>query len=86
MYDVAAKWLSGIKGMYVDSLACVKVKGGENAWFRIDSGVRQRCIMSPWLFNLYGCSDERGENGDRKEGIKIPGGGERVITWPLVCR
>ena len=22
-------------------------------WFRIDSDVRQRCIMSPWLFNLY---------------------------------
>ena len=21
--------------------------------FRIDSGVRQGCIMSPWLFNVY---------------------------------
>ena len=21
--------------------------------FRIDSGVRQECIMSPWLFNMY---------------------------------
>ena len=22
-------------------------------WFRIDSGVGQWCIISPWLFNVY---------------------------------
>ena len=22
-------------------------------WFRIDSGVREGCIMSTWLFNVY---------------------------------
>ena len=31
----------------------VRVKRGESARFRIDSGVRQGCIMSPWLFNVY---------------------------------
>ena len=50
MYDVRGKLLSGIKSMYVDSSACVRVKGGER--FRKDSGVRQGCIMSPWLFNV----------------------------------
>ena len=39
--------------MYVDSLACVRIKGGESEQFRIDSSVRQGCIMSPWLFNVY---------------------------------
>ena len=39
--------------MYVDSLACVRVKEGVSEWFRIDSGVRQGCIMSPWIFNVY---------------------------------
>ena len=29
IYDVGGKLLSGIKSMYVNSLACVKVKGGE---------------------------------------------------------
>ena len=53
MYDVRGKCLSGIKSMYVDSSACVRVKGGVSEQFRIDSGMRQRCIMSPWLFNLY---------------------------------
>ena len=32
MYDVGDKLLSGIKSMYVDSLACVKVKGDESDW------------------------------------------------------
>ena len=39
--------------MYVDSSACVRVKGGESELFRIDSGVRKGSIMSPSLFNLY---------------------------------
>ena len=53
MYDVGGKLLSSIKGMYVNGLACVRVKGGESECFKIDSGVRQVCIMSPWLFNVY---------------------------------
>ena len=55
MYDVSDKLLSGIMSMYVDSLACVRVKGVERERFRIDSGERQGCIMSPWLFNV--CMD-----------------------------
>ena len=53
MHDVGGKLFSGIKSMYADSSACVRVKGGESERFRIDSGVRQGCIMSPWLFNVY---------------------------------
>ena len=45
--------MNGIKSMYINSLACVRVKGGESECFRINSGVRQGCIMSPWLFNVY---------------------------------
>ena len=46
------KLLSGIKGMYVGNLACIRVKVGKSEWFMIDSGMRQGCIMSPWLFNV----------------------------------
>ena len=46
MYDVGGKLLSGIESMYVDSSACVRVKGGESERFKIDSGVRQGCTMS----------------------------------------
>ena len=33
MYHIGGKLLSGIKSMYVDSLAYVRVKGGESAQF-----------------------------------------------------
>ena len=35
MYDVIGKLLNGIKNMYIDYSACVRVKGGESEWFRI---------------------------------------------------
>ena len=49
MYDLGSKLLSGIKSIYVDSLACVRVKGSESEQFRIASEMRQECIMFPSL-------------------------------------
>ena len=40
IYDVGGKLLNGIKIMYVNSQACVRVKGGESECFRINSSVR----------------------------------------------
>ena len=53
MYDVGVKLLSRIKNMYVDSSACVRVKGGESERFRINNGVRQGCIIPLLLFKVY---------------------------------
>ena len=50
---MGGKLFSGIKSMYGDSSVCVRVKGGESKQFRIDSEVRQVCIMSSWMFNVY---------------------------------
>ena len=44
MYDAGSNLLGAIKSIYIDSLACVRVKWGESERFR---------IMSPWLFNVY---------------------------------
>ena len=41
MYDVGGKLFSGIKSMYVDSSACVRIKECESERFKIDSGVRE---------------------------------------------
>ena len=51
MYDVRGKLSGEIKSMYVDSLACVIVKGDLTERFRIDIRVRKGCIMSSCLFN-----------------------------------
>ena len=70
--------MSGIKSIYVDSSACVRIKGSKSEQFRIDSEVRQGCIMSPWLITVY-------MDGVMKEGNELSGGWERVeIAWPLV--
>ena len=53
MYDVSGKLLNGIKSMYVNILACVKVTGGENKCFRNGSRMRQNCIIHPWFFSVY---------------------------------
>ena len=86
MYDGGGKLLSGIKNMYVDSLVCVRVKGDVSKQFKIVGW--DRCIMSPWPFNVYiEFSDVGSEDGDGKEGCEIPGGGEKVeISWSFVCR
>ena len=47
------KMLNGVKSEYVNSLACVRVKGSQSEAFRIDSGMRRECIVYPWLFNVY---------------------------------
>ena len=52
MYDVDDKLLSVIKNMYVDSLV-YQSKRGVREQFRVDSRVRQGCIMFSWLFNVY---------------------------------
>lgn len=37
--------------VFVDSVACVKIDGVESGWFKMESGVRQECVMPSWLFN-----------------------------------
>ena len=39
MYDVGCELLSGIKSMYVDSLVCVRIKGGDSECLRNNRGV-----------------------------------------------
>ena len=39
--------------MYVGSKACARVGNEVSEWFPVRVGLRQGCVMSPWLFNLY---------------------------------
>ena len=32
---------------------CVRVGNDVSEWFPVRVGLRQGCVMSPWLFNLY---------------------------------
>ena len=42
-----------LRNLYAGQEATVKTGHGTTDWFQIGKGVRQGCILSPSLFNLY---------------------------------
>ena len=42
-----------LRKLYADQEATVRAGHGTTDWFQIGKGVRQGCILSPCLFNLY---------------------------------
>ncbi len=59
IYGVGGKLLRAVKSSYEEAFACVKIGGEISEHFEIKVGLRQGCVMSPWLFNIY--MDERGK-------------------------
>ena len=54
--------------------ATVKTGYGTTDWFQIGKGVRQGCILSPYLFNLYAeYIIQNGGVDEKQGGIKISG-------------
>ena len=45
--------LKAVQSFYTDSKACVQVGNDVSEWFPVNIGLRQGCVMSPWLFNVY---------------------------------
>ena len=42
-----------LRNLYVGQIVTVRTGHGTADWFQIGKGVRQGCILSPCLFNLY---------------------------------
>ena len=53
VYGVRLKLLKAVQSFYVDSRACVRVGNDVSEWFPVNVGLRQGCVMSPWLFYVY---------------------------------
>ena len=53
VYGVGGCVLRGIQSFYVGSRACVRVGKDLSEGFEVNVGLRQGCVMSPWLFNVY---------------------------------
>ena len=63
-----------LRNLYAGQEATVRTGHGTTDWFQIRKGVRQGCILSPCLFNLYAEYIMRNVGlGETQVGIKIAG-------------
>ena len=63
-----------LRNLYVSQEATGRTRHGKRDWFQIGKGVRQSCILSPCLFNLYAEYIMRNAGLDEPQaGIKIAG-------------
>ena len=42
-----------LRNLYAGQEATVRIRHGTTDWFQIGKGIRQGCVLSPCLFNLY---------------------------------
>ena len=63
-----------LRNLYAGQEATVRTGHGATAWFQIGKGVRQGCILSSCLFNLYAEYIMRNAGLDEaQDGINIAG-------------
>ena len=53
VYGVGEKLLKEVQSFYVDRRTGVRVVNNVSEWLPVNVGLRQGCVMSPWLFNVY---------------------------------
>ena len=64
-----------LRNLYAGQKATIRTGHGTIDWFQIRKRVRQHCILSPYLFNLYAVYIMRNARPDEAQtGLKIAGG------------
>ena len=63
-----------LRNLYAGQEAIARTDSGTTIWFQTGKGIRQGCILSPSLFNLYAEDIMRNSGlNETKAGINIPG-------------
>ena len=79
-FGVGGKFFNVIRDIYTSDRACVKLGGARSSFFDLSIGVRQGCILSPLLFNIF-LSDLAKKFIDLRSGPVIGGGPVNSIFW-----
>ena len=53
MSGISERLLESVKSFYRDSTAKVRVNENCSESFEASTGLKQSCVMSPWVFNVY---------------------------------
>ena len=50
---ISGKMFQAVKSLYTSVKSCVRVNSYRTEWFDVNCGLRQGCVLSPLLFNLF---------------------------------
>ena len=76
-YGIPTQVVELLKSWYEGISSCVRLEEGDGDWFPIRTGLRQGCVMSPSLFNLYMDAMMRKATENTAGGVMV--GSERVV-------
>ena len=51
-YSLPVRYTQVVKNLYKNSVCAVNISGTLSNWFKVTSGVRQSCLLSPLLFAI----------------------------------
>ena len=52
-FNISGKLIDTIQSLYENAMSAVLVQGATGEWFHTSVGVRQGCLLSPTLFNIF---------------------------------
>ncbi len=71
-FGVCGKFFNILKTLYINDTCQVKLEDGLTKPFKTNQGVKQGCILSPLLFNIYLSDLTRHIDGDDCKPVKLP--------------
>lgn len=78
-YGLTGKIMTALQDIYASVISAVKVNGQVGDWFEVGSGVKQGCLNSSFLFNMY-LNDLIYDINDLNLGVRV---GDKKIS--LLC-